>query len=384
MRILQVAPYFTPYPGGQERYVYNLSKYLVKMGHEVHVITSNYPKTKSFEEIDGITIERHKVFARILRNPITPGFLKIRGMIRNFDITHMHNEHSFSAMITAYQKKRYDFPLILTNHGQLRFGNFFSDAFEKIYNQSVGKNIFRSANRIVALSSSDAEYISSLGIESKKISILPNAIDLSEFAPYNNLDNIDFLKRYNVEGKRIVLFVGQIIQRKGIEYLLKSVKYVMKLSRENNIVFLVIGKGGFLEKAKNIVKNLNISDLIVFTGEIPFSELVEAYKSADVFVLPSLSEGLPTTILEAMYFGLPVIATDIPGVRDHFRKRALLVPPKNECKLAEAIIKLLKDEELAKRLSANGKELVKSKYTWDIVSKKYEDLYKETVSKVSC
>jgi len=384
MRILQVAPYFTPYPGGQERYVYNLSKYLVKMGHEVHVITSNYPKTKSFEETDGITIERHKVFARILRNPITPGFLKIRGMIRNFDITHMHNEHSFSAMITAYQKKRYDFPLILTNHGQLRFGNFFSDAFEKIYNQSVGKNIFRSANRIVALSSSDAEYISSLGIESKKISILPNAIDLSEFAPYNNLDNIDFLKRYNVEGKRIVLFVGQIIQRKGIEYLLKSVKYVMKLSRENNIVFLVIGKGGFLEKAKNIVKNLNISDLIVFTGEIPFSELVEAYKSADVFVLPSLSEGLPTTILEAMYFGLPVIATDIPGVRDHFRKRALLVPQKNECKLAEAIIKLLKDEELAKRLSANGKELVKSKYTWDIVSKKYEDLYKETVSKVSC
>jgi len=382
MRILQVAPYFIPYPGGQERYVYNLSKYLVKMGHEVHVITSNYPKTKSFEEIDGITIERHKVFARILRNPITPGFLKIRGMIRNFDIVHMHNEHSFSAMITAYQKKRYDFPLILTNHGQLRFGNFFSDAFEKIYSQSVGKNIFRAASRIVALSSSDAEYISSLGIESKKISILPNAIDSSEFVPYSNLDNIDFLKRYNVEGKRIVLFVGQIIQRKGIEYLLKSAKYVMELSHENNIVFFVIGKGGFLEKAKNIVKNLNISELIVFTGKIPFGELVEAYKSADVFVLPSLSEGLPTTILEAMYFGLPVIATDIPGVRDHFRNRALLVPPKNEYKLAEAIIKLLKDEELAKRLSTNGKELVKSKYTWDIVSKKYEDLYKETVRKV--
>jgi glycosyltransferase involved in cell wall biosynthesis len=70
MKILQVSPYFPPHIGGQERYIFNLSKYLVKWGHEVHVITSNFPKTKEYEEIEGITVERQKVIMRPLRNPL--------------------------------------------------------------------------------------------------------------------------------------------------------------------------------------------------------------------------------------------------------------------------------------------------------------------------
>jgi glycosyltransferase involved in cell wall biosynthesis len=376
MKVLQVVPYFSPYLGGQEKYVYNLSKNLVKMGHKVHVITSNFPKTKNFEKIDGVTVERHNVLVRFLRNPITPNFFKIKKMIKDFDVIHVHNEHSFSTVVTAYLKSKHNFPLILTNHGQLKFGSFFADLFENIYNQSVGKNIFRVTDTIVALSPSDAKYISSFGVESEKISILPNAIDISDFVPYIKTNNNDFLKKYNIERKQIILFVGQIIPRKGIEYLINAVRLVIKASPENDIIFLVVGEGEFLEKAKEIVRNLNIHDFVVFTGEIPFSELVQAYKSANVFILPSLSEGLPTTILEAMYFGLPVIATDIPGIRDHFKDVALLIPPKNENKLAEAIVKVLDDKKSAERLSLTGTKLVKSRYTWDIVAKKYEEIYR--------
>mgnify|MGYP000144326075 CR=1 FL=1 len=141
MKILQFVPYFLPYPGGQERYVYNLSKYLVKMGHEVHVITSNFPKSKKFEEIDGITVERYTLIARPLRNPIVPKFLLVPKRFKDFDIIHIHNEHAFSSMVAAYAKRNGDFPLVLTNHGQLKFGNYLADTIERAYMKTFGKKI---------------------------------------------------------------------------------------------------------------------------------------------------------------------------------------------------------------------------------------------------
>ena len=141
-------------------------------------------------------------------------------------------------------------------------------------------------------------------------------------------------------------------------------------------MFLVVGNGNGLYKVKEFAKNLNIQDNVIFTGDLSFNNLIQAYKSADIYVLPSLSEGLPTTILEAFYFNIPVVATDIPGVRDHFNKVALLVPPKNEVELAKAIVRYLKNEKFAKRLSSDGKKLVTNNYTCEKVAKEYEILYK--------
>ncbi|MCD4664757.1 MAG: glycosyltransferase family 4 protein, partial [Bacteroidales bacterium] len=246
------------------------------------IITYNYPRGKSFDKIGVITLERNNDLVRLLRNPITPGLFKIKDYTQDFDIVHVHNEHSFSAMVAAFLKSKNNFPLILTNHGQLRFDSFFADLVEKIYAKSIGKIIFRRADRIVALSLSDANYISSFGKKCEKISILPNAIDSTEFASYADKQNTDFLKKYKLDGKKIVLFVGQIIQRKGVKYLMRSISYVINEFPNNNVLFLIVGKGDFSEKAKEIVRSLNIGDSVLFTGEISFDELVQAYMSADV------------------------------------------------------------------------------------------------------
>ena len=382
MKILQIVPYFPPYHGGQERYIYNLSKYLVKMGHEVHVIASNFPKTKEFEVIDGITVERRKCLMRPLRNPIAPGMLRLGKKIKEYDVIHTHNEHSFAAMVAAYLRKRTDVPLILTCHGQLRFGSKMADYFERVYSRIIGRGIFKAADRIISLSSSDLNYISSLGLDPKKISILPNAIDPEELFKIGSSSSMidssrsSFLKKYSLAGKRIIMFVGPVIQRKGVEYLIKSIPKVLKKTGDDS-VFVLVGGGEFLNRARRLVKEMQINDRVIFTGRLTEEELIEIYRCADLFVLPSLSEGVPTTILEAMYFGVPVVATDIPGVKDHFKDVALLVPPKNEDRLAEAIVKLLEDEELTRRLSKAGEELVKNRYTWDVVARGYEKIYEE-------
>lgn len=348
------------------------------MGHEVHVIASNFPKAKEFEVIDGITIERCSCLIRPLRNPIAPGMLRLGKKIKEFDVIHTHNEHSFAAMAATYFRRKIDAPLILTCHGQLIFGNKIADYFERIYSRIIGRKIFKIVDHIITLSSSDKQYVSSFGIDLDKIGILPNAIDSEEMFKLNqNFENFDsdaFIQKYRLDGKRIILFVGPVIRRKGVEYLIKAIPTVLKDGRDD-ITFVLVGGGDFLDKTRQLIKMINMEDHVVLTGIISDHELIKFYKCADLFVLPSLSEGVPTSILEAMYFGLPVVATDIPGVKDHFKDVALLVPPKNEDRLAEAIIRLLDDKELTRRLSKTGGELVKSRYTWDAVAREYEKIY---------
>jgi len=376
MKILQLVPYFFPYNGGQERYVYNLSKYLIKMGHEVHIITSNYPKSKRYDIIDGISVERYTCLFRPLRNPITPGLLGIRKKIKKYDIVHTHNEHSFAAMVAAYFRKKTNIPLILTCHGQLRFGNNLADQFERVYSRMIGKKILNSADSIVTLSDSDADYVSSFNIDRDKICVLPNAIDTKALSTRDN-DGDNIVENYKLK-ETTILFVGPVIQRKGVQYLLKS---ILNLSREEHreVTFLIVGDGDYLEKAKSFVAKYKLKRFVRFTGRVSQEELLHYYKAADIFVLPSLSEGLPTTILEAMYFDLPVVATDIPGVKDHFKDVAILVPPRDEKSLTEAIIKLIDAPNLRRKLSRRGKELIVHRYIWKKVAEKYEELYENLI-----
>lgn len=378
MKILQVVPYFQPHIGGQEKYVFNLSKHLVKMGHEIHIITSNFPKTEEYAEIEGMTVERQKVIMRPLRNPITPGSLKMNKIIKNFDIVHAHGEHNFSPMIVAYFKNKNNFPLVLTNHGQVIFGSRIRNIIVRLYDKSIGKSILNKCDAIVVNSHSDKNYFTSINpCISDRIRVLPNSIDPEEYNPYVDLENTHFLKKYDIHERDLILFIGQVIKRKGIEYLIKAIPHIIKKTSNKNFVIMVVGSGPFLDKSKEIAKTLNVEEFLIFTGEISFEELISAYKSASIFVLPSLSEGLPTVILEAMYFNLPIISTDIPGIRDHFKNVSLLVPPEDEKALANAIFELLYNTKLAKELSKRNKNLVLNRYSWQKTAKDYESLFLE-------
>jgi len=352
----------------------------VNLGHEVHIITSNYPKENNLKTntIKGVSIKRYPIILRILRNPIMPSIYKIGKHLNEYDVVHVHNEHSFSAIVIAYLRMKYKFPMIITQHGQLRFGNFLLDLIEKIYSRTIGKIIFRRADRIICLSQSDKKYVKKFVKKKDKIKVMPNAIDPAVLSISEKKD-IDIISKYNIKNKRIVLFVGQIIKRKGINFFIRAIPHILKDTSKRDVVFLIVGMGDFLNKAEQMAEKFHISDSVVFTNKISFSELIQAYKSSNIYVLPSLSEGLPTTILEAMYFGLPVIATNIPGVKDHFKNRALLVPPSDEKRLAEAISYVLDNVDFAKTKSKEGKKLIEEKYTWDIVIREYCKVYKKLV-----
>jgi glycosyltransferase involved in cell wall biosynthesis len=369
LKILQVCPYFYPYLAGQEIFVLELSKQLIKSGHSVTVYTSNHSYLPVYEKIQEIDVFRFKMIFNPLNNPICPGFFNIYKKIRDFDIIHVHNEHSFVTLITYLINLFLKKPIVLTCHGQLRFDNYWKDLFEKIYSRTVGKFIFDNIDKVAALSDSDKKYLISIGVDPVKIVIIPNAIN------HEYLDNISYNKKMQEKNdEKILLYVGVLIKRKGVEYLIRSIPDIIK---HNRVSCIIVGKGDYREQLETLVDKLNLADNIIFKGSVSTEELYFYYNTADIFVLPSVSEGLPTTILEAMYFGLPVVTTDIPGIRDHFSDSAILVPPKNEKELANAIIRVLNDLPLRESLSGRGKELVREKYTWDKVSNAYINIYHE-------
>lgn len=350
-------------------FVLQLSIQLNKFGHSVTVYTSNHAHLPVYEKIQEIDVYRFKMLFNPLNNPICPGFFSIYKKIKDFDIIHVHNEHSFVTFLTCLINLFYKKPIVLTCHGQLRFDNYWKDLFETIYNRTVGRFIFKNIDKIAALSDSDKKYLISIGVDPGKIVIIPNAIN-HEYLDYI-LYNMKIQEKHD---EKILLYVGVLIKRKGVEYLIKSIPDIIQ---NNRLTCIIVGKGDYRQQLETLVDKLNLSDNIVFKGSVSTEELYYYYNIADIFVLPSVSEGLPTTILEAMYFGLPVVSTDIPGIRDHFRDSAILVPPKNEKELSKAIIRVLNDLPLREELTRCGKELVREKYTWDKVSNTYINIYNE-------
>ena len=322
MKILQVAPHFFPYMGGQESYIYNLSKNLVKNGNEVHIITSNYPKSKISEEIDGITIERNKLLLRPLRNPISSGFFNIKKISKDFDVIQVHNMYAFPSIVSAYYKNKIDCPLIFTDHGKLVFGVRHKDLFVKMYTKCIGKKLLDNTDLVTVLSEKRKEYLSLICPNvSNKIEIIPNAIDLELFRELDKNTDKESNSTFTF------LYVGQLIKRKGIEWLIKALKIVKKYNK--NIKLILVGDGQHSDYYKKLVNDYNLNHYVEFKGRInDKKELASIYKNSNAFVLPSLSEGLPTVILEALYFGLPVISTDIGGIKEHFDNCISIVPPK--------------------------------------------------------
>ena len=379
MKIAQITPYFLPHTGGVERYVYNLSKSLINEGHTVEVITSNVPEGRTVDVVDGIPVRRLKCIGEPLRNPLVPSIFLLLDELKKFDIIHVHNLYSSLALSIPLLKKFCKIPLVLTHHGQLIYGEPMKDTCVKIYEKSIEKIILKSVDNAVVLSESDAQYISLSGLKMDRVEILPNAINPADFTAYINVDTTEFIEKYDLEGRKRILFVGEVTNRKGIPTLIKSIPLLIKKVLKEEAVFVIVGSGENLSDARALARDLDVESHVVFTGRLPFVELMQAYRSADLFVLPSLSEGLPTSILEAMYFGLPVVSTDIPGVRDHFSDFAILVPPKNEFALSNAIISVLEDEHFASMLSRSGRELVLNKYTWGKVAGCYELLYSKVM-----
>jgi glycosyltransferase involved in cell wall biosynthesis len=369
--ILQTPIRFYPSVGGVENHVYYLSKELVNNGNFVKVICANEPQSSN-RDVHAIVVERLAYPFKITNTNITFS-LPLRILRSHFDVLHTHMPTPWSAdwsvLIAKLMKKR----AVITIHNDMDKPNFLGKLITKLYLFTVFKLTLTFVDKIIIVNPDWENSFSStkklLTSYKKKISVIPNGIDLSLFKKSD---------RSGVK-KNSLLFISVLDKHhkfKGIDYLLDSLKMIKKDFPD--IELIIVGEGELKKYYQQKVKMLGLNDNVRFVGEIKQEGLVSYYNAASIFILPSTEiEGFGIVLLEAMACNVPVIATTIAGTSSDIKKynTGLVVEPKNAEELAKAITTIISNPTLAKTMGSNGRTLVEEKYDWRKIAKQMERLY---------
>lgn len=356
-------------------YVYNLSKNLIKNGHEVILITrGSFNKTQR-EIIEGIEVIKAPFI------PIYPIYIHVHGIFVNkvfksleseIDLVHVHTPlppliKSSVPIITTVHTP------MLTDNQYIKIRSIYS-LFSKISARFISYPLemkhIQASDVVMTVSKSIAQELREYHLNPDEVLVVGNCIDEKFFFPK---------KRKSQNDKKYILFAGSMDREKGLFDLVDCGRYIC--SERSDISFILAGSGRDLNKLKRKARKAGLQDRFKFLGQVEKDQLVKLYQNATLFVLPSYHEGLPTVLLEAMSCGLPVIATDVRGNRDVISdgENGILVPQRAPKKLAEAIRNLLDDEKTKKTLSENARKTIEEKYTWDAVSSKFLRCYESLV-----
>jgi glycosyltransferase involved in cell wall biosynthesis len=307
-----------------------------------------------------------------ISNFITRIFLLIK-LIPQYDLIHIHCIWSLQNTVASFIARMFSIPYILTPHGMLDRWSLKQKSIKKyIYYILIEKYNFKNAKFTHFLNLEELNESKDF-FNFKKIIIIPNGSDIK-----SNLENIshlnpriDDLKNNN---KIILLYLGRLHPKKGLDDLLKSFSQVIKINP--NFHLLVAGGGDelYINKLKNLLNRLAINDYVSFLGPIYGQDKLFLLKKSNIFILPSYQEGDSVAIKEAMSFYVPVIITKACHFEEVEINKAGKIVSNDLNELKNAIL-FFSDENIRQLYGSNGFNLIANKYTWEIVANEYYKLY---------
>ena len=384
MKIAMCVPFFFPHFGGTEKYVKDVSVEMISRGHQVTIITNNLPKeagAPSKEVMDGINVIR-------LDAANWYGYLPVSGqfnikMLEGFDIVHTHcPAFGFTRAVRNRLKKA---PHVVTYHCDTTMSEkFLGVKMPKWAIKSIefltnvyAKLILPKVDRIITTTESYAS--TSPVMKHFAHTAIPIGIHYEQFDASMAKQGITSASR----DMKKVLFLGRFAANKGIDYLVRAIPLVLK--EVPDAKFVLCGEGEEKPHIEAFIDKVGVRDHIEFKGKVNLDEMVNLYSTSAMYVFPSINrlEAFGIVQLEAMSCSTPVIASNIPGVNNvmDVNQNGLLVEPRDVEGLAAAIVKLLKDPQLSRKMGEHGRKLVETKYNWKTIGDRIENLYKEAVAK---
>lgn len=327
-------------------YVYNFAQNLGKFGLNVTLICPLERGDESVTKREFVTIYRINKKLSVFQ------IFRLIGKIRP-DIIHVHapNIFSCSAIVASKFSK---IPIIATVHRA---------EIDKLGNPMFffRKHVLARFNKIIAVSNYTKSLALKAGVDEKKIIVAYNSCDESFFY---NADKIAARFRQNIPiDRKIVLFVGNLIKLKGVYTLIESIR-ILK-STVPKLLLLVIGQGEERERLESMVGRYHLENNIKFLGWLPQKDLPDIYNAADVFVLPSITEGHSIALLEAMSVGLPIVASKTGGNIESIEERenGLIFDSGDANKLAENLTLILTDSKLRNKMAEKNSILYNDKFS---------------------
>jgi glycosyltransferase involved in cell wall biosynthesis len=281
-----------------------------------------------------------------------------------FDVIHGHG--NLSSLLLSHMKKTV--PLVYTVHDPLPYSCRYSSSKETIIRyltfQCIDLEAWHSVNHLIAVSKRLKQDLMKKGIPDEKISVVYNGVD-REFLKENDCATSSaILNKYGLPN-HFCLYVGRLTARKGIDYLLRA------LTKIKGVHCAVVGDGPQREYLSSLAVRFGLQKRITFTGYVPKEDLKQLYATTDFLVLPSVAEGLPLVVMEALAMGAPVIASRVAGIPDVISDgyNGVMVPPKDADSLSKTIHKLTYDPELRERMSYNARRTINDRFSWENIAK---------------
>jgi len=391
VKILLVSRGVFPVPirhgAGAEAHMYNLANAIAALGHEVHYVTNiiskeGFHKNITLHATKSSPILANKTFYGWTLCHVSGNLESFKEALRvlkseNYDFDIIHSHGNLSSLLLSRMKKTV--PLIYTAHDPSPYSCRYSSSKETIIHylafHCIDLEAWRGVDHLIVVSQNLKEEMMKKGISNEKISVVYNGVD-NEFLKENDYKtSLMILNKYGISN-HYCLYVGRLTSRKGVDYLL----YAMKKIREIHCV--VVGDGPQREYLFSLTKTIGIQKRVTFTGYVPKEDLKHLYAAADFLVLPSLAEGLPLVILEALATGTPVIASRIAGIPDIISDgyNGIMVPPRDVDALSKSMQKLACDPELREKMSHNARRTINEKFSWKNVAKEVLTVYDKVCS----
>jgi len=374
---------YLPFIGGAEVAVREITDRLGDF--EFDMLTARLsPKLARFEKIGNVNVYRLG-FGSALDKYMFPFAACLKALSLN-----IKRSYALSwAIMAAYagfaglffKLARPKIPFLLT----LQEGDPLPEIEKKVrFIRPIFKKIFLKADHIQAISNFLADWARKIGYKGA-LSVVPNGVDTQKFkiqpssraqVEGNSKFKIaDFKEKLKIKSEeRVIITVSRLVKKNGVEDIIKA-------AQDLRFKLLIIGKGEQEEYLKDLTKKLNLEDNVLFLGEVSHKDLPQYLWISDVFVRPSLSEGLGNAFLEAMAAGVPAIGTKVGGIPDFLREgeTGLFCEVQNPKSITEKIKTLLKDENLRLRLIENGRKLVEEKYSWDFIALEMKNIFDKLI-----
>jgi glycogen synthase len=376
--------------GGISPHIYFLSKYLVKQGVKVYVVTCDFPGAPAHEVVDGVEVYRIDSY----KNP-SPDFatwvylmnmnmqketaVLMKKIGNKIDVIHAHDWLVANAGIGL--KHIFRKPLLVTMHStEMGRRDGLHTTAEKMIHETEAWLTYE-AWKVICCSDymiSHVRYV--FGLPNDKLVMVPNGVNPHNYDLNGEIEKLR--ATFALPEEKIVLFVGRLVYEKGIHVFINAVP---KILSKVNAKFIIVGSGYMKEQLLNIVRSMGLEHKVLFEGFLDEVTLLKLQKCADVSVVPSLFEPFGIVALEAMAAKSPVVASDTGGLSEIIEHdvTGVKVYPNNPDSLAWGITKILQDEEYAKQIRDKAYQRVLERYDWEKIALDTKRIYEGVLGEYS-
>ena len=359
---------------------------LLKTGHEVTVVTYREGNAPYFEIDKGVKVYRVDNYM-INPNNFIDWILQLNfNMIAKateiiskegkFDVIHAHDW--LVANAAKALKDAYDIPMCATIHATENGRNSgIHDDTQRYINDTEWMLTYEATEVIVNSNYMKRELQRIFGLPFEKINVIPNGLNMNM---YNGIEkDYDFRRRFASDNEKIVMCAGRLVYEKGFQHLIAAAPKILEGYHDTK--FIISGKGGMLDELKAQADYLGISNKVYFTGQLSYKELCKMYKIADVAVFPSTYEPFGMVAIEAMYAGVPTVVSDIGGLNEIIEHGVdgMKSYAGNPNSIADSVLALLYDHQLADNVVKNAKIKVKNTYNWNKIAQDTHFIYQKAI-----